>query len=154
MLVTSVRFTLDAKLTVRTCPLQETDEALARTNRHLSCVQPTPHSFGEAHANFGRYYGPSSRCLQESPDFGRAGAPNLGRDYERSGQEPAAACYEMHCRGQPGQRQLYVSLKGRNVEFACPTGGMVDLGSEPGASQHAPWHAPTLHAPWRSSRAG
>lgn len=68
----------------------------------------------------GWYRGPFSRCLEQSPSFGRNGA-------RYSGDVGTVDCYRMSCVGG----ELHVVIDGYNVP--CPEGELVNLDAYPGA---------------------
>jgi hypothetical protein len=85
-------------------------------------------SFLENDGRFGGYFGPGSRCIQQSAQFARKGFPATEVAHKAS-----AACYKMFCRGPLEARELYVLLEGRGVELRCPTATLIDLAAVPGA---------------------
>lgn len=95
-----------------------------------SCLQAEPLTFTESEADYGKYLGPGSRCLMQSPGFARNGFSNSDR-------RPTAGCYHTLCKGEEGHRHLYVHFEGPDVDVACPSGEYVDLDSVEGVCQVA-----------------
>lgn len=111
------------------CALQETPKAAEVAGGQLSCIGNVSTSYPENDASFGRYFGPGSRCIQESARFARVGFLTT-----EGAPKASAACYKMVCRGPPEARELYVLLEGRGVELRCPTATLIDLAAVPGAT--------------------
>lgn len=88
------------------------------------CTQPTELRPAATTNIDGWYRGPFSRCIQESPGFGRN-----GYRYVSSGVN--SQCYEMRCDGG----RLYVVVDG--VSMLCPNRGYIYLDQYPGAAAPA-----------------
>ena len=63
-----------------------------------------------------------SRCILQSPGFSREG-------FEMISVRPSAGCYKTLCKGEDGNRQLYVEFEGSGVQVPCPSGALIDLNS-------------------------
>lgn len=87
------------------------------------CTQPAALRPGASTNIDGWYRGPFSRCIQESPGFGRNGYRYLDTSVN-------AQCYEMRCAGG----QLYVVVD--SVSMLCPDRGYIYLDQFPGAPRH------------------
>lgn len=94
-----------------------------------ACAQPAAERPGESVHIDGWYRGPFSRCIQESPGFGRNGYRYLDGSVN-------AQCYEMRCDGGA----LYVVVD--SVRMRCPDGGYIYLDQYPGALE-ARFHPPS-----------
>jgi hypothetical protein len=82
-------------------------------------------------ADFGKYLGPGSRCIRQSPGFARKG-------FEAADSIPSAGCYKVICKGDDDDRQVYIRFEGPDIEIPCPSGALIQLDTVKGEHQNTP----------------
>ena len=109
--------------------------SLVRHSCTLQCLTETSHIFWLQHvlfvgseADYGKYLGPGSRCLMQSPGFARNG-------FSSDSRHPTAGCYHAVCKGDEHNRQLYIRFEGPDVDVPCPSGEYLRLDGIDGMEQ-------------------
>eukprot|EP00892_Ulva_mutabilis_P007549 jgi/Ulvmu1/5166/UM021_0183.1 len=105
------------------CTADSTHDGLLHVQEQSSqdaCLQAEMLTFTESEGNYGKYLGPGSRCIMQSPGFSRNG-------FASNSKRPSGGCYHTRCKGEEGSRQLYVRFEGPDLDVACPSGSYVDL---------------------------